>query len=112
MSAATARRRARERVLLGLYERQLTGNAEDVLRSFARSIAHPAWFCTGKGGHGVLVLGPEHAGFCIAQGWTQQAVREYVYEHARISAGAPCASPLGQCIRTLPGRQVRGRVRL
>jgi len=31
MSAATARRRARERVLLGLYERQLTGNADDTI---------------------------------------------------------------------------------
>jgi transcription antitermination protein NusB len=29
MSAATARRRARERVLLGLYERQLAGNADE-----------------------------------------------------------------------------------
>ena len=71
---------------------QLTDDAEDVLRSFARSIAHPAWFCTGKGGHGVLVLGPEHAGFCIAQGWTQAQVREYVYEHARISADELVAS--------------------
>ena len=31
MSAATARRRARERVLLGLYERQLAGNADDAI---------------------------------------------------------------------------------
>jgi len=31
MSAATARRRARERVLLGLYERQLAGNADDTI---------------------------------------------------------------------------------
>jgi N utilization substance protein B len=31
MSAATARRRAREQVLLGLYERQLAGNADDTI---------------------------------------------------------------------------------
>jgi N utilization substance protein B len=31
VSAATARRRARERVLLGLYERQLAGNADDMI---------------------------------------------------------------------------------
>ena len=31
MSAATARRRARERVLLGLYERQLARNADDTI---------------------------------------------------------------------------------
>src|SRR3954447_2407536 len=65
---------------------QLTDSAADVLRSFAASIRQPAWFCTGKGGHGVLVLGPEHAGFCVAEGWTQADVRSYVYEHARISA--------------------------
>lgn len=65
---------------------QLTDSAADVLRSFATSIRDPAWFCTGKGGHGVLVLGPEHAGFCIAEGWSQSRVREYVYEHARIAA--------------------------
>ena len=34
----------------------------------------------------MLVLGPEHAGFCIAEGWSQARVREYVYEHARIAA--------------------------
>jgi hypothetical protein len=64
---------------------QLTDSAADVLRSFATSIRHPAWFSTGKGGHGALVLGPEHAGFCIAEGWSQARVREYVYEHARVS---------------------------
>ena len=31
MSAATARRRARERVLLGLYERQIARNADDAI---------------------------------------------------------------------------------
>jgi hypothetical protein len=63
---------------------QLTDSAADILRSFARSIAHPTWFATGKGGHGVLALGPEHAGFAIAQGWTQEAVCAFVYEEARV----------------------------
>ena len=47
---------------------QLTDSAEDVLRSFGRSIGHPTWFSTGKGGHGALVLGPEHARFCVDAG--------------------------------------------
>jgi hypothetical protein len=64
---------------------QLTHSAEEVLRSFARSIRHPTWFSTGKGGHGVLVLGPEHAGFCVDEGWTQERVCEFVYEEARIA---------------------------
>ena len=66
---------------------QLTDSAarRPALVRDARS-AIPTWFSTGKGGHGALVLGPEHAGFCIAEGWTQADVREYVYEQARIAA--------------------------
>jgi hypothetical protein len=67
------------------FAQQLTGSTELVLRSFARSIRHPAWFATGKGGRGVLVLGPEHAGFCIADGWAQAQVAEFVWREARIS---------------------------
>ena len=47
---------------------QLTHSAEDVLRSFARSITHPTWFSTGKGGHGVLVLGPGARGLLRRRG--------------------------------------------
>src|SRR3954453_23419658 len=63
---------------------QLTDSAADILRSFGRSIRHPTWFATGKGGHGALVLGPEHAHFCAAQGLSRQDVRERVYEAARV----------------------------
>ena len=65
---------------------QLTDSAADVLRSFATSIRHPTWFATGKQGHGALLLGPEHAGFCLREGWTQQQVREYVHDQARVPA--------------------------
>ena len=71
---------------------QLTDSAADVLHSFATSIRHPAWFSTGKGGHGALVLGPEHAGFCVREGWSRRRVREYVFEHARIEADALIAA--------------------
>ncbi len=74
---------------------QLTHSAEDVLRSFARSITHPTWFSTGKGGHGVLVLGPEHAGFCLAEGWTQDAVCELVCREARIAPEELLAAGVG-----------------
>jgi transcription antitermination protein NusB len=46
VSAATARRRARERVLLGLYERQLARNADD-------KIAATMFDVTGSEPHGV-----------------------------------------------------------
>ncbi len=64
---------------------QLNQDAHKVLRSFARSISHPAWMSTGKRGHGALVLGPEHAGFCVEAGMTRAEVREYVAEEARIA---------------------------
>ena len=74
---------------------QLTSSAEAVLRSFARSITHPTWFSTGKGGHGVLVLGPEHAGFCVSQGWTQERVCEFVYRESRIAPAELLAAGVG-----------------
>lgn len=74
---------------------QLTQDPDDVLRSFAASIRHPAWFSTGKGGHGVLVLGPEHAGFCIRAGMTQDEVCRRVYEAARIDATTLQAEGVG-----------------
>lgn len=64
---------------------QLTQSAHDVLRSFAGSIRHPAWMSTGKRGHGALVLGPEHARFCVDAGMSQADVREFVCEHSRIT---------------------------
>lgn len=74
---------------------QLTQDPDDVLRSFAASIRHPAWFSTGKGGHGVLVLGPEHAGFCVRDGLTQHDVCSRVYEAARVDAAALQADGVG-----------------
>jgi hypothetical protein len=67
---------------------QLTQHPDEVLRSFSASIRHPAWFSTGKGGHGVLVLGPEHTGFCVGAGLTQDEVRQRVFDEARIDAAA------------------------
>ncbi|MDO8208872.1 hypothetical protein [Conexibacter sp. CPCC 206217] len=64
---------------------QLTDDATDVLRSFARSISHPTWMGTGKGSQGVLLLGPEHTGFCIAAGMSQDDVRAFVCEASRIA---------------------------
>jgi len=64
---------------------QLTRSAEEILRAFASGIRNPATFCTGKRGQGMMILGPEHAGFCIDQGWTQFAVREFLYRESRIT---------------------------
>ena len=71
---------------------QLTDSAADVLRSFGRSIGHPTWFSTGKGGHGALVLGPEHARFCVDAGLSRADVRERIYAAARVDAEELVAS--------------------
>lgn len=64
---------------------QLTRSAENILRTFASGIRNPSTFSTGKGTQGVMVLGPEHAGFCIEQGWTQSAAREFLCRESRIT---------------------------
>ena len=64
---------------------QLNGDAEGILRTFATAMKTPFTFSTGKGGQGIMILGPEHAGFCIDQGWTQAAVREFLCQESRIS---------------------------
>ena len=64
---------------------QLNGDAEGILRTFATAMKTPFTFSTGKGGQGIMILGPEHAGFCIEQGWTQAAVREFLCRESRIS---------------------------
>jgi hypothetical protein len=64
---------------------QLNSDAEGILRTFAASLKSPWTFQTGKGGQALVILGPEHAGFCIEQGWTQQRVREFLCEESRVS---------------------------
>jgi hypothetical protein len=63
----------------------LTRDVEDVLRTCASAIKCPAWIATGRRGAGVLILGPEHAGFCVDAGWTQAQVRQFVCSESRIS---------------------------
>jgi hypothetical protein len=64
----------------------LTNSSERVLRTVASEIRSPAHFYQGGGKQGVVVLGPEHAGFCVADGWTQAEVREFLVRESRISA--------------------------
>lgn len=64
---------------------QLNGTAEGILATFASALRTPSNFTTGKGGQALVLLGPEHAGICIEQGWSQVRVREYLYRESRIS---------------------------
>jgi hypothetical protein len=67
---------------------QLTRSAENVLRTVASAIRDPAWFSTGKAGQGAVLLGPEHAGFCLDAGWSQADVREFLFRESRIAPEA------------------------
>jgi hypothetical protein len=64
---------------------QLDGVPERVLRSVASMMKAPASFCAGKGAQGLVMLGPEHAWFCIEAGWTQQQVRDFLFRESMIS---------------------------
>lgn len=33
----------------------------------------------------MAIFGPEHAGFCVEQGWTQRAVREFLYRESKVT---------------------------
>ena len=64
---------------------QLNGDAEGILRTVAAALRTPETFAVGKGGQALVVLGPEHAGFCVAQGWSQDDVREFLARESRIT---------------------------
>jgi hypothetical protein len=58
---------------------------EQVLHTFVSAIKVGATFSVGKGGQGIVVLGPEHALALTQAGWTQQHVREFLALESRIS---------------------------
>jgi len=64
---------------------QLDGEPERVLRTVAACMKNPAAFCAGKGAQGLVMLGPEHAWFCIEAGWSQRDVREFLFRESMIS---------------------------
>ena len=62
----------------------LSEQPEAVLRTFVSAIKLPASYSVGKGGQGVVVLGPEHALAVRQAGWTQAQAREFLYREGRI----------------------------
>ena len=73
---------------LALNSLDLTGTttiADALARIRAAALRTPETFAVGKGGQALVVLGPEHAGFCIAQGWSQDDVSEFLARESRIT---------------------------
>ena len=64
---------------------QLNGSAEGILRTVAAALRTPETFAVGKGGQALVILGPEHAGFCVAEGWSQADVRAFLARESRIT---------------------------
>lgn len=63
----------------------LTLDPERILNTFAATMRCEGIFGVGKKMQGIVVMGPEHAGAMISNGWTQTAVREYLVEHTRLT---------------------------
>jgi hypothetical protein len=78
-----------------------TRSAERVLRTVASEIRSAGHFYDGGGKQGAVVLGPEHAAFCIAEGWTQSDVREFLVRETRIGADELVRS--GIRVEEIPG---------
>src|SRR6185312_16715638 len=56
----------------------LNGDPEGVLATVAAAMRCPATFSVGKGGQGLVVLGPEHAAAAIEAGFSRARVREFL----------------------------------
>ncbi len=65
---------------------------EDVLRTFVSAIKVPAAYAVGKGGQGIVVMGPEHAQAVRQAGWSQQQAREFLCRESRIRPDELAAS--------------------
>lgn len=62
----------------------LSEDAEGVLRTFASAMRVAATYSTGKGGQGVVVMGPEHALAVRQAGWTQEQAQEFLCRESRV----------------------------
>lgn len=63
----------------------LSEEPEDVLRSFVAQMNCASTFIVGKGGQCVVLLGHEHALALRAAGWSRKRVREFLFEHGRVT---------------------------
>lgn len=63
----------------------LNGDAEGLLRTFASIMKAPATFIVGKGGQGIVVLGPEHQFVIRESGWSQEDVRGFLTRETRVT---------------------------
>lgn len=64
-----------------------TGEAESLLRTFVSIMKAPATFIVGKGGQGIIVIGPEHQFVLRDCGWTQDQVRSFLTHETRVTPG-------------------------
>ena len=61
------------------------GQPEGVLRSMLSLITPPGSVIVGKGGQGIVVLGPEHQFIIREQGWTQRDVQVFLARESRVT---------------------------
>lgn len=63
----------------------LNPDPKGILDTVAAAMRSPATYAVGKGGQGVVVLGPEHAAALIGARWSRRSVQEYLAEASRIT---------------------------
>lgn len=63
----------------------LNGDPNAIMLTFAAAMRSMATFSVGKGGQGIVVLGPEHALALREAGWTPQRVRTVLQEATRVT---------------------------
>jgi hypothetical protein len=63
----------------------LSEDPEAILRTFAAAMRAPSTFAVGKGGQGLVVLGPEHAAALVAGGWNRARVRAFLARESRVT---------------------------
>lgn len=64
----------------------LNGAASGLLRTMLAAVANPSTYMVGRGGQGVLVIGPEHAAALIREGWTVERVQDWLVKRSRLTA--------------------------
>jgi hypothetical protein len=63
----------------------LNPSGQGILRTFAAAMRNPATFTVGKGGQVIIVSGPEHTSALLEEGWSQDAVLQFLVRESRVA---------------------------
>jgi hypothetical protein len=61
------------------------GDPEAIASTLSAAMRVPSAFSVGKGGQGVVVLGPEHAAAFVRGGWSRERLRTVLWDRSRVT---------------------------